>query len=733
MVAGTLLHALESSTPFTSTTSTIIYLFPQYHPIQFLPPMRGSKRKQNDDQQTMDVTTKNRRTTTNQADQVSDVITTLAPPRRSGRVPKDGAAKRADIERAIRPDLYPDPKQPSTRGAIANPESMSKNPMAPVNKGRVTRLKKSLVESSSSVVPGTPSIRHNPEFTTMEPGSRFGFQAPTLRAVPQRESTTSPPHSGHISGLTQYHSSYSQSAASQVPMGSSQHHVLEMPPAPPRRSSHSTPQPIRHEAAIPRPHISRVYDPSSNVSETAALPRPHPSHEASHSTTVSNRHRGVVQAAPSSNSNDSDAESEIKDTDDSSSKGSRSDGSGDDDERGSEAPEAADADDVSRPLFRPQSPALEKDFDISPDEDERRALAVVHGYSQGNGRGRRVPGAAMITLGTSGDSSYNILENHHRRNGAPRPPDPEVLKAIQSGSQPAQRSRSASVSISGSHVRRLSQRSENQIRGHSTQLQFYPPVWRDILEIAKAKFRLYLTSVKPFPNRGEGVDEAAECLLEAVAEHRDAVKKVEPGYWEEYKDDMSVLVFEDASSFRGDLKTLARQIVETEYDIFFPTDVGHNSQGALQYTTERIRLYLHRGRFLRDENVDAEGHTKNIQHKAIAALVRAFYYQKKKMGQLFPDEFGETIPNHAVSLACCAIMCCLQEWESGQRVSIQFTGEAFNHHNDKILETITEVEAHAYHGRSYRDAKKMWATSGTVYSGPGGAHVIQNNFDAILD
>jgi hypothetical protein len=65
-------------------------------------------------------------------------------------------------------------------------------------------------------------------------------------------------------------------------------------------------------------------------------------------------------------------------------------------------------------------------------------------------------------------------------------------------------------------------------------------------------------------------------------------------------------IFEDASSFRGELKILARQTVESEYSLFFPIDVGHNSRDALQYTTEQVEFYLENGRFLRGKELDAE-------------------------------------------------------------------------------------------------------------------------------
>jgi hypothetical protein len=104
---------------------------------------------------------------------------------------------------------------------------------------------------------------------------------------------------------------------------------------------------------------------------------------------------------------------------------------------------------------------------------------------------------------------------------------------------------------------------------------------------------------------------------------------VDEGYRENYKGNMADLVslsplvavtllvvsmlltingqvFEEASTFREELKMLARQVVESEYSIFFPIDVGHNSDDASQYTAQNVEVYLEKGRFLRDDGFDAE-------------------------------------------------------------------------------------------------------------------------------
>lgn len=76
-----------------------------------------------------------------------------------------------------------------------------------------------------------------------------------------------------------------------------------------------------------------------------------------------------------------------------------------------------------------------------------------------------------------------------------------------------------------------SENNDVQVQGNSaaSQLQFYPTLWRVVLEAAKTKLHFYLTTVKPFPRCEEGIAKAAGCISEALSEHQDANKKVEPG------------------------------------------------------------------------------------------------------------------------------------------------------------------------------------------------------------
>ena len=78
--------------------------------------------------------------------------------------------------------------------------------------------------------------------------------------------------------------------------------------------------------------------------------------------------------------------------------------------------------------------------------------------------------------------------------------------------------------------KRAQRHSQNdRTRSSPTQLQFYPPSWRDVLEAAKNKFRCYISAVNPYPSREDGIREASDCVVEALADHRASGKKVDPG------------------------------------------------------------------------------------------------------------------------------------------------------------------------------------------------------------
>jgi hypothetical protein len=130
--------------------------------------------------------------------------------------------------------------------------------------------------------------------------------------------------------------------------------------------------------------------------------------------------------------------------------------------------------------------------------------------------------ASTATFATNPQSNNEtmVLEEHHRSNGAPHPPDANLLTQIRQ-----------SVVASRRRAKRHSK--TPYVRGQTTDnprhFRFYPPKWRDVLEIGRWNFRLHLATNHPFPDRKHGLDKAKDCLTQAVLYHERQGYQVEPG------------------------------------------------------------------------------------------------------------------------------------------------------------------------------------------------------------
>ena len=63
----------------------------------------------------------------------------------------------------------------------------------------------------------------------------------------------------------------------------------------------------------------------------------------------------------------------------------------------------------------------------------------------------------------------------------------------------------------------------------SRTLSSYPPQWQEVIGYAKRSFRAYIARTNGFPDALTGVEEARECLDDALAVHLEDGGIVEPG------------------------------------------------------------------------------------------------------------------------------------------------------------------------------------------------------------
>ena len=111
-------------------------------------------------------------------------------------------------------------------------------------------------------------------------------------------------------------------------------------------------------------------------------------------------------------------------------------------------------------------------------------------------------------------SDQSVLQQHYTRNKTLKAPAPVPLQR-----------RPAPVSTSTP--------SQPPSDGRLT-LDAYPPLWREVIANAKKTFRAYLAGTNGFPNPAEAVEEARECLEDALAVLHEEQRMVEASKWNHY-------------------------------------------------------------------------------------------------------------------------------------------------------------------------------------------------------
>lgn len=153
---------------------------------------------------------------------------------------------------------------------------------------------------------------------------------------------------------------------------------------------------------------------------------------------------------------------------------------------------------------------------------------------------------------TQGDDPFDVVTRHHERNRAPRAPDPSWLRAVGrdhattdadtggddagildepegSDAQPDM-STHGSSGREGRAPRHSSRPYTGRVSNNPKKLGFYPPQWRDVLEVAQKKWRFWMACHCGFPDRNKKhLDRAFACVLEALEEHNEKGGRVEKG------------------------------------------------------------------------------------------------------------------------------------------------------------------------------------------------------------
>lgn len=102
-----------------------------------------------------------------------------------------------------------------------------------------------------------------------------------------------------------------------------------------------------------------------------------------------------------------------------------------------------------------------------------------------------------------------MLQAHYARNRTPKAPNPSRTRRAPESSPPSPPS--------------------PNLDSDTRKLNSYPSCWQEVINYAKQTFRAYIAGQDGFPDGVRGMEEARECLDDALAVYLEDGGRVEPG------------------------------------------------------------------------------------------------------------------------------------------------------------------------------------------------------------
>ncbi|KAI6017384.1 hypothetical protein BKA83DRAFT_4497262 [Pisolithus microcarpus] len=259
---------------------------------------------------------------------------------------------------------------------------------------------------------------------------------------------------------------------------------------------------------------------------------------------------------------------------------------------------------------------------------------------------------------------------------------------------------------------RYSRNAKGTVPIKPTLIAFYPPLWAKLLNLAKARMRLYVAVENAFPRLEDAVGgQCREVLMEVIAHFEAQGWEVEAGYYPTHKLDMCRLLFNDILTFRSDLKKVAIKSLRADYDLYPPTTAKTEEQ-RIAAVKKKADDLLNTARYLRGEP-DGQGRASNFAHRALKNICLAFYYSNSSKCLRQFMEFQEYVPYRALALVAAMVHALLSSFrkhgiDNSAQVNSQDVDEAYT----ALNETILDVLDHPHHGPKLNAMLTDWAQSG---------------------
>ncbi|GLB39847.1 hypothetical protein LshimejAT787_0705000 [Lyophyllum shimeji] len=241
-----------------------------------------------------------------------------------------------------------------------------------------------------------------------------------------------------------------------------------------------------------------------------------------------------------------------------------------------------------------------------------------------------------------------------------RSTSPEDHGSVVEAGTPASHKRraSSSPSLRSAQVPRLNS------NGGRPKAGDYDDVTQEYIYRAIALYRVTLSTLLAFPNHQEETLRV-RTIWKMTCDEFNAELCLTPR--------IAKVIANRGSHLRGELKTKARPLVEA----FFGFESGQNRK-IIAKNRERAEWLKEHSRFVyKNADDDIARCTGLYQNKLIQKVVNAMWFQDKQdEGVLFVDDF-RPFPIPALALVLSVIECCLDEWMTGIRTSIDFSSKLY--------------------------------------------------------
>ncbi|KIK04876.1 hypothetical protein K443DRAFT_4235 [Laccaria amethystina LaAM-08-1] len=198
----------------------------------------------------------------------------------------------------------------------------------------------------------------------------------------------------------------------------------------------------------------------------------------------------------------------------------------------------------------------------------------------------------------------------------------------------------------------------------------FDDVTKSVVEEAISIYRAQIGAVEPYPDRVEDREAAVAAWVEACNGR---------GIRIEFDQDIMKLIMARASQARGQLKTLARPLVEAAYGIS-PANPKRDNRNLVEDLQDRIGFAY-----------KAPDRTGLYRHPIIQTIINKMYFKNKTDDGIVNPEFSE---NEELSLVTLALVLtvidnCLDEWQTGEHVDVQFSAAAYK---NKFIAHLKRLE-----------------------------------------